>query len=194
MEQKWPNVKSPTTSSSYQSWSMSDTSFWSHEWDKHGTCSNMDQYTYFHTALQLLLPTPTIIKERYDSISDDGSGGVVTRSELIAGYATSSSNDISSYLKEEKETVLVCSKSGYLSEVRVCYEKKKTMTTYNSAKDGENGSGGSSSSSSSSSSGNGNVGKRITCPNVILKEDNCGETIKLASFNEHKSNVADIYL
>ena len=154
----------------------------------------MDQHTYFFTALQLLLPTPTIIKERYDSISDDGSGGVVTRSELIAGYATSSSNDISSYLKEEKETVLVCSKSGYLSEVRVCYEKKKTMTTYNSAKDGENGSGGSSSSSSSSSSGNGNVGKRITCPNVILKEDNCGETIKLASFNEHKSNVADIYL
>jgi hypothetical protein len=156
----------------------------------------MDQHTYFYTALQLLLPTPTIIQERYNSISD-GSGGVVTRSELIAGYATNSSNDISSYLKEEKETVLVCSKSGYLSEVRVCYEKKKkttmttttTTTTYNSAKDGENGSGGSSSSSIS-----GNVGKRITCPNVILKEDNCGETIKIASFNDHKSNVADIYL
>ena len=173
MEQKWPNVKSPTTSSSYQSWSMSDTSFWEHEWDKHGTCSNMDQHTYFYAALQLLLPTPTIIKERYDSNSGGSGDSVVTRSELIDGYATSTTST-------SKDTVLVCSKYGYLSEVRVCYEKK---TTKDSAS--ENGSGGSSS---------GNVGKRISCPDVILKEDNCGETIKIASFNEHELNVVATYL
>lgn len=171
MEQKWPNVKSPTASSSYQSWSMSDTSFWEHEWDKHGTCSNMDQHTYFFVALQLLLPTPTIIKERYDSNSGDSGGSVVTRSELIAGYATSTTST-------SKDTVLVCSKHGYLSEVRVCYAKK---TTKDSAS--ENGSGSSS----------GNVGKRISCPDVILKEDNCDETVKIASFNNHQSNVAAIY-
>ena len=178
MEQKWPNVKSPTTSSSYQSWSMSDTSFWGHEWDKHGTCSDMDQHTYFYTALQLLLPTPTIIKERYDSNSGDG-GGVVTRSELIAGYATSNTST-------SKDTVLVCSKRGFLSEVRVCYEKKtktsNNINNNNSASNSENG------------SGSGNVGKRISCPDVILKEDNGGETIKIASFNEHELNVVATYL
>ena len=208
MEQKWPNVKSPTTASSYQSWSTTDTSFWDHEWNKHGTCSNMDQYTYFYTALQLLLPTPSIIKERYDSSSsssssssrgddDDYGGGTVTRSELITGYATSTttSNDfhrdipppplspsLSSYLKGQKETVLVCSKNGYLSEVRVCYEKTNSNNNTNNntdKNDDNNGKGG----------GGGNVGKRIPCPELILREDNCGETIKIASFNERPNSA-----
>jgi len=32
--------------------SNDSTPFWSHEWEKHGTCSNMDQHTYFAAALQ----------------------------------------------------------------------------------------------------------------------------------------------
>lgn len=29
-----------------------NTAFWSHEWGKHGTCSGLDQLTYFRSALQ----------------------------------------------------------------------------------------------------------------------------------------------
>lgn len=30
-----------------------NTQFWSHEWSRHGTCSNMDQHAYFLAALEL---------------------------------------------------------------------------------------------------------------------------------------------
>ncbi len=82
------------------------------------------------------MPTPAVVKERYGS-----GGGYVTRQELEAGYKSTA--------------VLIC-KSGYLSEVRVCFEKK--------AKEG------------------GEVGARIQCPASILKEDSCGATVKIASF------------
>jgi len=95
LEQNWPNVKSPAASSGH-------TSFWSHEWSKHGTCSGLTQQDYFMTALDLLLRTPSIVKENY--------GSVVSREDLEEGYLGS---DMS---------VFVC-KRGYLSEVRVCLEK-----------------------------------------------------------------------
>jgi hypothetical protein len=68
----------------------------------------------------------------------------------------------------DRAVVLVC-KHGYLSEVRVCYAK--------------GGGGGSQSSSSSSGGGGGAVGGRMPCPDVILKEDNCGDEIEIASFD-----------
>ena len=129
MEQNWTNIRHPSGTKVLSStWSYDDTALWSHEWHNHGTCTGMDQYTYFSTALQLLVPTPAIVKERYSS----NGGGVVTRSELLAGYSfTTAAASADSYLvddlKGEKETILICSEDGYLSEVTLCYEKK-TLT------------------------------------------------------------------
>jgi len=127
LEQNWPNVKSLTSGT------PSHESFWAHEWAKHGTCSGLDQHDYFATALDLLLPTPSIVKENY--------GSVVKRKDLEEGYHGA---DMS---------VFVC-KYGYLSEVRLCYEKME----------------------------DGAVGERVTCPSSNLKENSCGDEIKIASF------------
>ncbi|KAI5679024.1 hypothetical protein M9H77_09974 [Catharanthus roseus] len=46
MEGDWPSLSCP---------SSNGTTFWSHEWEKHGTCSEsvLDQHDYFKTALNL---------------------------------------------------------------------------------------------------------------------------------------------
>lgn len=58
MVQYWPNVQSDPGSSSY-------TSFWEHEWSKHGTCTTLTQLQYFETAIQWTqhIPTPTILSD-----------------------------------------------------------------------------------------------------------------------------------
>ena len=100
LETRWPNVKAALTSKSHAA-------FWEHEWSKHGTCSGLSQHDYFATALDLLLPTPAVVKENY--------GSAVKRKDLEEGYLGS---DMS---------VFVC-KYGYLSEVRVCLEKMPDMS------------------------------------------------------------------
>ena len=56
MIQYWPNVQYDLSSPDY-------TSFWEHEWSKHGTCSGLSQYDYFNNAIQLTfrIPTPDIL-------------------------------------------------------------------------------------------------------------------------------------
>ena len=124
LAQKWPNIKAPSDSPHHDE-------FWAHEWSKHGTCSGLSQHKYFETALNLLMPTPSVVKKNY--------GKTIKRDDLEKGYLGS---------------VLVCT-HGYLSEVRVCYEKVKE---------------------------GGAVGERVLCPESMLKEDSCGDEIKIASF------------
>lgn len=134
MDDNWPNVKSPIGSSTYDS-------FWGHEWSKHGTCSGLSMHDYFATALKLLVPTPAIVKDNY--------GSVVKHTAINEQYT---GNDT---------PVLIC-KRGYLSEVRICYEKRE----------------------------GGEAGERITCPDTILKEDSCGDEIKIASFDNTEGIAA----
>lgn len=60
MQQDWPTLACP---------SNSGTTFWSHEWDKHGTCSesNLDQHGYFKATLNL--------KSKYDLLQILQNGG-----------------------------------------------------------------------------------------------------------------------
>ncbi len=112
------------------------------------------------------MPTPAVVKERY------GSGGTVTRQELEEGYTYHRYDNVSASIggvgllwgndSDSSAVILVC-KSGYLSEVRVCYGKKA---------DGEGG-----------------VGDRMQCPDTITKEDSCGDTIKIASFDDSTAGL-----
>lgn len=43
MERDWPSLACP---------SSDGVRFWSHEWEKHGTCSGLNQHDYFQKALQ----------------------------------------------------------------------------------------------------------------------------------------------
>jgi ribonuclease T2 len=128
LEMKWPNVKAdPNTSGHAQ--------FWEHEWSKHGTCSGLVQFDYFNSALHLLLETPSVVKEGYRV-------GYVDKKELLDGYGG------------ELKTALVC-KSGYLSEVRACFEKME----------------------------DGMPGERMDCPEKVLEEGSCEEDrVGIASF------------
>jgi len=91
----WPNY---TTSS-----------FWAHEWGKHGTCSGLDQYTYFDSVLQVdsIIGTPSIISQNL--------GGQISLSALRAAYTSSNCVAGSSCLVGFSCT------SGYLAEVTTCW-------------------------------------------------------------------------
>eukprot|EP00581_Thalassiosira_minuscula_P014314 CAMPEP_0183726328 /NCGR_PEP_ID=MMETSP0737-20130205/23054_1 /TAXON_ID=385413 /ORGANISM="Thalassiosira miniscula, Strain CCMP1093" /LENGTH=321 /DNA_ID=CAMNT_0025957645 /DNA_START=123 /DNA_END=1088 /DNA_ORIENTATION=- len=139
LNERWPNVKSSTDSKDH-------TAFWAHEWTKHGTCSGLSQHDYFQTALNLFIPTPSIVLQNY--------GSVVPKKHLQQQFNEEEANDGAD---NDNMTILVC-KYGYLSEVRACYEKME----------------------------DGKAGKRMVCPNVAMKEDTCGEEIKIASFASSK--------
>jgi ribonuclease T2 len=64
-------------------------------------------------------------------------------------------NDLLKFYDGAQRAALVCNK-GYLSEVRVCHQKET----------------------------DGDVGGRIDCPQSILREASCGETIQIASFGK----------
>ena len=54
----YPDVKYSETDPDYDS-------FWEHEWDKHGTCSELSQYDYFQQAIELVetYETPSVIHQ-----------------------------------------------------------------------------------------------------------------------------------
>ncbi|ETV90227.1 hypothetical protein H310_14939 [Aphanomyces invadans] len=87
--------------------SKADMAFWTHEWTKHGTCSNMPAAKYFKQMLHLRnhLKTPAIL---------NSSAGPVTVTPAFGGNA-----------------VLICSSQGgvqYLTEVRTCHLKNAVNT------------------------------------------------------------------
>ena len=95
-ERYWPNVKALWGEPGFSD-------FWSHEWMKHGTCSGLDQEAYFKTALEHVVLTPELVREKY--------GHQVTKNELTNAYSLF------------PNVIFVCEHGRYLSEVRVCLGK-----------------------------------------------------------------------
>ena len=58
MKYYWPNVKVADNNPDY-------TSFWEHEWAKHGTCTGLSQKQYFQYGIELIrtFGSPTILAE-----------------------------------------------------------------------------------------------------------------------------------
>ncbi|XP_031101340.1 extracellular ribonuclease LE-like [Ipomoea triloba] len=44
LQSEWPTISCPSSNGS---------KFWKHEWEKHGTCSILDQYAYFESTLNI---------------------------------------------------------------------------------------------------------------------------------------------
>lgn len=86
----WPNIRYEPTDKEYAS-------FWEHEWTKHGTCSNLDQQTYFTMTLKNRPITPTIVADNY--------GKTISKQDLLNAY--------------DNLVVPTC-KSNYLFEIFVC--------------------------------------------------------------------------
>jgi ribonuclease I len=61
----WPNEQDPDPISGGDL----DSALWNHEWGKHGTCSGLDQKTYFTQAmdLEIGMPTPSVISQNIGS-------------------------------------------------------------------------------------------------------------------------------
>lgn len=106
----WPNEQNPhpTTSSAINS------SLWSHEWGKHGTCSGVDQIEYFESSLQVHknINTPAIIRKAAQS-----GGGSVDRTSLEKYYTGSSQGCVSG---SACMVGIGCS-GNYLSDITTCW-------------------------------------------------------------------------
>lgn len=78
---------------------------WVHEWDKHGTCSNMAQLTYFQSTLSLLrrVGTPSTLTAHR--------GLTMQRTQLQDAFRSECGI----------EAVLQCSKQGALQSVLSCW-------------------------------------------------------------------------
>jgi ribonuclease T2 len=102
LETYWPNVK-------YSVDSPDHAEFWEHEWDRHGTCSGLDQVTYFTQAINMLRSakdnlTPLFVQNNV--------GNFVNVNELRAAFGG-------------PEYVSMVCNGNDLAEVRTCYAKGK---------------------------------------------------------------------
>ncbi|KAF0709603.1 Aste57867_5828 [Aphanomyces stellatus] len=98
LEKYWPNVKVAVNTTHYDS-------FWDHEWSRHGTCSKLDQVTFFKSAIEKIKSqgTPDYITQHV--------GLSVSTWEVRAAFGAPGF------------AVLKCDKGHRLSQVFTCYDK-----------------------------------------------------------------------
>lgn len=104
MVEHWPNVQDEETSSDY-------TSFWEHEWTKHGTCSGLSQYDYFSKTLSLgkSFGTPASVTNAV--------GSTISASNLREDFGGAA------------YVALQCVSGKYLSGAYTCWDQKNGAPT-----------------------------------------------------------------
>lgn len=113
-----PSQLSGLESSVAKYWSglySDDNGFHSHEWQKHGTCSGMDQETYFSTTIQLALHLDV-----YGTLS---SAGITPGSKVACQDIAKALTD-----KYQVNSFTVSAQSGYLSQIELCVSKDLKAT------------------------------------------------------------------
>lgn len=108
MKLHWPNVKESEKSPTYDE-------FWEHEWSRHGTCSQLNQSSYFRSTLVLqkqVAPTPPFVQDHV--------GDIVAIKDLREAFRAwhNSTTGV--------DVVLKCQKGGaqtFLSQVFACLGK-----------------------------------------------------------------------
>jgi ribonuclease T2 len=110
----WPNEEDPSGGD------LSN-SLWNHEWGKHGTCSGLDQKTYFSTAMnvELSMPTPDVITQNI--------GNSCALSDLQAAYGAQQCDEggdcIAGFNCQSQNGQL------YLAGVTTCWDTTFTQIT-----------------------------------------------------------------
>lgn len=105
LEKYWPNVQGNPTDTNYSS-------FWEHEWSKHGTCTGLTQLAYFENAIELAekYGTPNYIDESIGaSISAD-----ILRTQMGG----------------ETQVSLQCVNGEYLSGAYTCWIQENGIPQY----------------------------------------------------------------
>jgi ribonuclease T2 len=99
--QYWPNVKFNTASPWYPE-------FWRREWARHGTCSGLDEITYFRSAVDLIrngsATTPGLVQQNVNQVLS-----VEALREAFGGA--------------KEAAVLKCDHGNVLSQVFTCWDK-----------------------------------------------------------------------
>lgn len=98
----WPNVQAAETDASYSS-------FWEHEWTKHGTCTGLKQYDYFKDTINLIkkFGTPSSVTSHV--------GGNLSASSLRNDFGGAS------------KVALQCNSGKYLSGAFTCWSQSNGL-------------------------------------------------------------------
>jgi ribonuclease T2 len=102
----WPDVQYQETDSNYDE-------FWTHEWEKHGTCSGLSQYDYFNYATQL--------------IQTFGTPSAYTAA--ATGDGTMNANDLRDDFGGASMASLQCSSGKYINGVYTCWSTVNGVPT-----------------------------------------------------------------
>lgn len=110
MTQYWPEVEYKVTDPEY-------TSFWEHEWTKHGTCSGLSQVDYFQTTIDLTKSFGTP-----QSLIDAATAGT-----------TISADTLRTDMGGASFVALQCESGKYLSGAYTCWKESNGVPTTQTA-------------------------------------------------------------